>query len=387
MVLFVDSCKVPTSPLPNSIPARYSVEQMSAVTSEHSVTLSAAASAVGLNPSPGAGPLCVGEDAHDLAIMFDPVLHAECKGRLGPIQWFRSQWQRGGAATGFASWTQASGGTVEAVVKMPVGPTEHRWTTRLGTTDADWHSDGSHHLPTPRVLAEGHELGGYDLAWLVMERLPGRPLAANLSEQCFHDLLRAAVDFQGRAIAVAAVEGRAPTPDWPTLIAKAKAVAKLGEIADAHRWVEALKKVLKVLPHLMAKWGGRSINAWCHGDLHPGNALRRAAADGAATGPCVLIDLALVHPGHWVEDAVYLERQFWGHPELMHGIKPVSELGRLRRERGLPANDNYPEIADVRRVLMASCAPAVLEREGGSPKYLHAALEIIERVLPQVAHH
>jgi len=77
-----------------------------------------------------------------------------------------------------------------------------------------------------------------------------------------------------------------------------------------------------------------------------------------------------------------LERQYWGHTELLHGVKPVSALAKLRRERGLPTDDQYAELCHARRVLMAACAPALLEREG-NPKYLHAALELIERFLPQ----
>jgi hypothetical protein len=96
------------------------------------------------------------------------------------------------------------------------------------------------------------------------------------------------------------------------------------------------------------------------------------------------VDLALVHPGHWLEDALYLERQYWGHTELLHGIKPVSLIAKYRRERGLPTDENYADLAVVRRVLMAACAPALVDREG-NPKYLHAALEVIERFLPQAA--
>src|ERR1051326_2883770 len=44
-------------------------------------------------------------DTHDLAISFDPVLHQACNGRLGQVEWFRASWQRGGAATGFSTWT------------------------------------------------------------------------------------------------------------------------------------------------------------------------------------------------------------------------------------------------------------------------------------------
>jgi hypothetical protein len=49
----------------------------------------------------------------------------------------------------------------------------------------------------------------------------------------------------------------------------------------------------------------------------------------------------------------------------------------------MPVDDHYPQLANIRRVLMASCAPAMMEREGDKA-YLHAALEVLERFLPQV---
>src|SRR2546421_544761 len=70
------------------------------------------------------------------------------------------------------------------------------------------------------------------------------------------------------------------------------------------------------------------------------------AADSPPKHPCVLIDLALVHSGHWMEDALYLERQFWGHEPLLHGVKPLPMLAKLRRERGLPTDDHYSELAN-----------------------------------------
>ena len=143
--------------------------------------------------------------------------------------------------------------------------------------------------------------------------------------------------------------------------------------------------VQRALPVLKAKWASRGIHTWCHGDLHPANVLRRAPSPASPTGECVLIDLAMVHPGHWVEDAVYLERLYWGRSELLHGVKPVSHLAKIRREMGIQTDDNYAELAAVRRVLMAGCVPAYATFEG-HPKYTHAALEILEQYLPQVTH-
>jgi len=272
---------------------------------------------------------------------------------------------------------------VPVVVKLPVGSVEYRWTTSLG---------GPHRSdpepPTPRVLASGEVIGGYDLAWLVIERLEGQPLSQDLSEQAVHDLLHAAADFHDAAITARPIEGHPPGHDWEGLIEKARTLTRKGALAEHQHWNDVLRKVQKALPVLQRKWNARRLNAWCHGDLHPGNALRRAkpvSPGSIARGGCVLVDLALVHPGHWVEDAMYLERLYWGKPEQLHGVKPATVLARLRRERGLPSDDGYADLAVVRRVLMAACVPAYTEREGHH-RYTHAALEILEQGLPQAAH-
>jgi hypothetical protein len=328
-------------------------------------------------------------DTHDLAIALAPSLAAECDGRLGPIEWFHATWQRGGAATGFSTWALDDGRRIGVIVKFPVGACELRWTTALGRTAADaWHSDDSHCLPTPRLVASGLELGGYDLAWVITERLQGPALSSNLSEQSLLDLLAACADFQAAALRTSLVSESPQAAQWEKTLDHARQVARAGGIHDDQKWNDAIKKVQKHLPQLRARWDARPINAWCHGDLHPGNALRRPPSDNYPTSNgtsrgCVLIDLALVHPGHWIEDALYLERQFWGHEPLLHGVKPLSMLAKFRRDRGLPTDDHYPELANIRRVLTGACAPALVEREG-NPKYLHAALEVVERLLPQV---
>jgi aminoglycoside phosphotransferase (APT) family kinase protein len=336
----------------------------------------------------------IGADSHDLAVTMDPSLHAACGGHLQSIEWFHSAWQRSGAATGFSKWRFDGGEMIDVVVKLPIGRVEYHWTSRLGEwgrpePDAGrdheaWQSAESQGQVTPRVLACGANLGEQPISWLIMERLPGSPMASSLTEQCLHDIIAAAVEFHQSAERCEHVRPDAAGPhgpDWQHLVERSKEVARAQLVPEHTRWIEQLKRTLKVLPMIVQRWSGRTINTWCHGDLHGGNAMRRGA-----NNRCVLLDLALVHPGHWVEDALYLERQFWGHPEKLFGIKPVSELARVRRERGLPASDNYADLANLRRVLMAASAPAVMDREGGSPKYLHAALETLERVLPQVAH-
>lgn len=311
-------------------------------------------------------------DAHSLAASMEPALVHECGGRLSGIEWFRSTWQRGGSATGFARWRGDDGRTADVLVKLPVGPAEHRWTTLLGGM-------GGGDAPTPRGVAAGRVIGGYDLGWLVLERLDGRTLSASWDGDALDGLVRAAVQVQ-RLAARAEPVAQAPLPpppDWDALVARSREAARAGDVDDAQKWNDTLKRVHKALPRLAARWASRETATWCHGDLHPGNTMRRPG------GGCVLIDLAFVHRGHWVEDAVYLERQFWSHPEKLFGRHPVSLMARLRREAGLSADDDYGALANVRRVLMAACVPAFVEREG-SPRYVHAALELLQKLLPQV---
>jgi hypothetical protein len=320
-----------------------------------------------------------------LGTVLGPTLREVCQGRLGEIAWFRSAWQRGGAATGFAPWRLEDGREVDAMVKLPVGSIEHQWTCALGTFGPDvWNSGEALACCTPRILAAGQTVGGYDFAWLIVERLPGQPLSMELSEKAVTDLLTAAITFYSRAAAAFPVD---PTraqalPDWAGLLDKSRAVMRAQTFPDAQRWNESIKKVQKALPRLEARWAARPIHTWCHGDLHPGNAMRRVGV-GGGTGRCVLIDLALVHAGHWVEDGVYLERMFWGRPELLHGVKPVSALAKIMRDNGLHPDAEYPDLANIRRLLMAASSPAFLEHEG-HPRYLAAALDVLERLGPQV---
>lgn len=305
-----------------------------------------------------------------LARQLAPALEAACDDRLRDIHWFQAAWQQGGAATGYAQY-ETDGGPLDVVVKLPVGPVEYRFTTELSACDA----------PTPHVYAHGLELGGYDLAWMVLERLPGEPLASNLSKRSFIDLTRACAMFHK-----CAAELRPPTPgaedvDWAGLLTKARASVKDNDIPDGQRWNKHIKEVQRILPSIAARWTARPINTWRHGDLHPGNAMIRE--DGSPCGPpgCVLLDLAEIGPGHWVEDAVYLERLFWGKPELLHGAKPVKLLSKARRDLGLDNGEDHAELANIRRVMLAACVPAFLHREG-HPKYLAAALDVLDRITP-----
>lgn len=304
-----------------------------------------------------------------------PALRAECEDRLGEIRWFRADWQRGGASTAYSDWRGDDGSTREVMIKLPVGPVERRITTELSETDAH----------TPVVVAHGVELGGYDLAWLVMERLPGNPLSHEKpSKQLFEDLAEAAAGFYRVEAALHRPDGQAHRTDWTALIEKARIDARTSDIAHQQHWNDLIKQTHKLLNKLLPIWRGRDTHTWRHGDLHIGNAMRRP--DGSPWGPpgCVLLDFAEVGLGHWVEDAIYLERMYWAKPNKLCGVKPVKALAKARKKQGLDNGADYNDLANIRRVFLSACVPAFLHREG-HPVYLEAALGVLEQSLPLVS--
>jgi aminoglycoside phosphotransferase len=314
------------------------------------------------------------QDTDSLASSLGPIITRTCDPRLSNIEWFRSTWQRGGAATGRATWRLDDSNVIPAVVKLPVGPVEYRWTTLLGAVDRDqWARTESR--STPRVLAAGEVLNGYDLAWLVIERLDGPSLTTTWDRRSLLDLIDATACMQARALGAMPVKGRPRPTDWATLLDKARHAVRDQGIDNEQRWNDCIKRVQKSLDALIHEWDARPLDTWCHGDVHAGNAMRRTD-----NGACVLIDLALVHPGHWVEDAVYLERQFWGRPDLLFGVDPVAELAAARRRQRLEPGPDHRRIADLRRLLAAACAPALLPHEG-HPVYLGACLDTLARLL------
>ena len=78
--------------------------------------------------STGPSPLLAGPA---LGQGLEPFLREACEDRLGPVTWFRTDWQHGGAATGRARLRLEDGSEAEVVVKLPVSLTELRWLDRL----------------------------------------------------------------------------------------------------------------------------------------------------------------------------------------------------------------------------------------------------------------
>lgn len=325
----------------------------------------------------------LGEEFHGLASSLAGDVIDECRGHLGAISWFNTTWQHSGAGTGFATWTTKKGVEIECVVKLPVGYREYHWTKRLGLVhEDDWERSGSLVLPTPRVLAGGYELGGHDFAWLVMEKFKNPPMASRLEAGNIWEIFETAAEFQAAAVLEEIVDPkrRAGEPDWAGNLQKAIGEVEAHVMEDGDRWIRAIERVLGDLEVFTGRWAERAIDTWCHHDLHGNNAMRRISHNPEIHGRCALIDLALVAPGHWVEDALYMERLYWGQEEKLCGVDLMETLGRCRESVGLPVGEDSGEVADVRRVLMAASCPNFLRTEGNQ-LYLNAALERLERLL------
>lgn len=324
----------------------------------------------------------IGEDNDTLSLgaSLGPVLREACEGRLGEIEWFRSTWQRGGAATGFSTWRRTDGRTIRVMVKVPVGAREYSWTTRMGTVgEENWDTEAARSLPTPRVVASGLEVGSYDMAWLIVERFEGRPVSRDLCPDSIRSVMEAAAEFQKAAQLIGCGPGRPEYCQWSRLLKKSRERVYDCGIDEPDRWASALDRLGGRLHEILERWWARPMNGWCHGDLHPGNAMRREN-DGRWT----LIDLGLVHPGHWVEDAVYFERLFWGHEDKLGGVSPVDEMAAARERHGLPVCKTDHELADIRRLLTAASVPVFLAREG-HPVYVRSAIERLERLVDRFA--
>ncbi|MEL7089004.1 MAG: hypothetical protein AAGL98_11285, partial [Planctomycetota bacterium] len=100
---------------------------------------------------------------------------------------------------------------------------------------------------------------------------------------------------------------------------------------------------------------------------------------GGDSGGGRLIDLAEVRVGHWIEDAVYLEHLFWSARYRLGGRKIVSMIARERKRHGLPTGADWPDLAHVKRLLLA-IATATRLREV-THGHAEAALAILENEL------
>ncbi len=353
-------------------------------------------------------------DAADVpfgAALEGPLIEG-CGGRLSKINWFRTVWQRGGALTGYATFTDDAGTGHPVVVKLPVPPRERRWLVALqppampslergdesfgfarltdsyggGASGGGASGGGVSGGVVPGVFAHGEAVGGYDFAWVVMERLPFGPLDAKWEGREFDLMVNAAVRFY---------TATAQTPidpawsvrkrDWPAILAAGRKQVQARGCAEPQRWKAALKRAAKKLDGWVETWDARAGDDWCHGDLHLGNAMSRVPHDASmgeaggveASGGAALIDLAEVRIGHWVEDAVYLEHLFWSQPHRLHGRKLVSMMARERKARGLTTGEDWPELSQVKRALLALATATKFHEVGRG--HAAAALGVLER--------
>ncbi len=304
----------------------------------------------------------------------EPVLIEACNQRLDHLHWFRADWQRGGALTGYATWRQPDHEPTPVVVKLPVPPQEMHWLRRLQPTpqrDAEI---------VPRLYAGGVELGGYDLAWVVMERLSHGPLDSHW-QGAEWELL---IDALGRFY-VAAEEQPVDRPprneDWPAIIRRAREhLRRQDGLSEQQHWNTALKRLGKKLKKLLKEWDARDTEHWCHGDIHLANAMTRVEPPD---GPALLFDFAEVHAGHWVEDAVYLEHLFWAHPQRLTNHDLVRMIAQARKKYGVKLEPQWPRLVDIRRALIAASAPAY-PRTLHDSIHMHASLAVLEQAMQRL---
>ena len=291
-------------------------------------------------------------------------LRRACGDRLSAISWFRTDWQRGGALTGYATYRDDTHCEQPVVVKLPVGPTERHWLIRLSQEQ-----EGI----APHLWADGQVLGDYDIAWIVMERLPYGPLSGTWQGHEFDLLIEAAGRFYTATQPFPADEPPIDR-DWEAMYQLARQSVHRHQLDQEQRWNRTLKKAQKKLKSWQHIWDERPMDQWCHGDLHLANAMTRHAPPN---GPAVLLDLASVHRGHWVEDAIYFEHLYWGHRDRIGGRQFCGQMARQLKRLGLTVAKDWQRSASALRLLLAMSAPAKLRRSGDR-KHVLAALEVLE---------
>lgn len=307
-----------------------------------------------------------------LAASLAPLLKEACDGRLGEITWFRADWQRSGAATGTSTFRVDDGAELPVIVKLPVVQREYTWTVRLQESSGQ-------QLVIPRLYASGDFIGGYDLAWIIIERFAHGPLGLHWHENHIPRIADAIARFH-KATAEFQINQGPVVEDWHDLLEEAHANVKINNIDEPKRWNDALKRFRRMVDQYIVEWRSRPVNTWLHGDAHLANTMSRTDID---EGEVCLIDLAEVHAGHWVEDAVYFERQLWARPDLMKTCKPVKEVAAARKRHGLAVEEDYSRLAMVRRALLAATAPKFIRTEG-SPQHLAACLNWLETAIAEL---
>ncbi|MFG0330417.1 MAG: phosphotransferase [Phycisphaerales bacterium] len=309
-----------------------------------------------------------------LGHLLAPAVQQACGGRLETVSWFRADWQRGGALTGRSRFhLEEKAEPIDVIVKVPVGPGEYLWNHRLQPNESD--PNGI----TAMLFASGLELSGYDLAWIVIERFPEGPLFGLKRDDAIELMADAAARFYRRASDYP-VDRRPRREDWDALTDRARENTATNRLPDRQRWRKAVKATQKQLKSLLSEWSDRAEVMWIHGDLHPANCMSRS---NRPEDPAMLIDLAEVRAGHWIEDAIYLERMYWPRRDYLKNHPVVRLIADRRKALGLEVEDGVSRLADIRRTLLAATAPAFMKSEG-HPSYLAACLETLEQSLSRL---
>ena len=300
-----------------------------------------------------------------IARSLEPELLDACDGRLQDLCWVRMDWQRGGALTGTA-WYECSDGRREAFVKFPVPGRELRWARRLQNC-------GDPPI-VPRLFESGDSLAHHDIGWLVMERLPGTPLGSRWLPV---HLTRTAQTCAAMHACMTDIPVDRPKrrDDWERWLDQALRSIIENELPQRQRWIDALRLAGVHWVDIVGRWRARAPIHWIHGDLHLGNATLRS--DGETI---CLVDLAEVRPGHWIEDALYLERLYWSHPERIRTEPPLEAMKKARETLGLIVGDGIDTLANARRILLAATTPAFIAHEG-TRAHLEASLDVLEKGL------
>lgn len=290
------------------------------------------------------------------------IEHQENFSELVP---FRTLWQHGGAATAWLKWGESQR---DGMIKLPVKAWERRWHRRIRESrDPEL---------APDLFAIGDTIGNVDFAWIVMERIQGNPLHQDPDALAVDQACKAFARFQ-KASRPFAVQQRPAPAEWPKQIEQTR--KSLQALPDdlAESWRDALDALAKYHDEAIAAWRYRPINGWVHGDAHLGNILQDDQ------GEVRLIDFAEVRAGHWVEDAITLERPLWQRPELLSEVDPVDKIAGYRRQLGLPVSAEDGRLAAIRRTLLAATAPAWSRTEGGISG-LRSTLMVLERGLREI---
>ncbi|MEE2681573.1 MAG: aminoglycoside phosphotransferase family protein [Planctomycetota bacterium] len=297
-----------------------------------------------------------------MARSLEPELRAACAQRLGSINWVRMDWQHGGALTGTSTYREPSGTEREVFIKFPVPGRELRWFRRLQTC-------GSPSI-VPALVESGEALGAHDIAWLVMERLPGMPLGAHWREGNLRSTAHAGARLQACASAVP-IDRPKRRNNWELWLQRTRRALVDNVLPGHQRWEHLLDRAEPHWERLIALWRSRQPIGWVHGDLHLGNAMHRG------DGTVCLVDLGEIRPGHWLEDALYLERMYWAYPERLQAEDPLESMRAARSELGCDNGDRIEALANARRILLAATTPTFLTTEGGRT-HLEACLKVFE---------